>query len=204
MTPTQNRIVGQVILLLFLLLCLPAFGEAQFAPGKVVLIWTAPGDDNYTGQATGYDIRYQSVAIGPLDTENEWILAETVEGEPSPSPAGVTDSMEIGGLGYAVSYYFCIRAYDQAGNYSPMSNSPVAVSGDYIECPYEAGDLDRDGNINIFDATFLIKYLYLQGDPPDPAIAADINASGESNIHDIVDLLSFLYYDGDPPECVYE
>ncbi len=194
-----------MMLSLVIFLCLPLLSAAQTAPpGKVILKWTAPGDDNYTGQAAGYDIRYQSAALGPLDTEYEWDKANAVSGEPTPSPAGHTDSIIIDGLDYGASYYFCIRTYDRAGNLSLMSNSPLAVSGEYVECPYTPGDVNGDGMINIFDITYLLKFLYLEGSPPIPLEAGDTNASGNINIFDVTLLTSFLYLGNASPECVYD
>jgi hypothetical protein len=202
---TLKKPVGQLFLSLVVFLCLPAFSSAQAAPpGKVMLLWTAPGDDGYTGQAAGYDIRYQSAAKGLLDTENEWATAHTVAGEPLPSPAGQTDSMLIGGLDYGASYCFCIRTYDQAGNYSLLSNSPVAVSGDYIECPYTPGDVNADGTVNIFDATYMIRFLYMEGDDPIPLNSGDTDASGFINLFDITRLMTFVYFPSDPLDCVYD
>jgi hypothetical protein len=197
---------GRIVTLsLVIFLCLPLLSAAQATPpGKVILIWTAPGDDNYIGQAAGYDIRYQSAALGPLDSDYEWTKAHTVSGEPIPSPAGHTDSMIIGGLDYGASYYFCIRTFDRAGNLSLMSNSPLAVSGDYVECPYKLGDINGDGIVNIFDITYLLKYLYMEGSPPIPLAAGDTNASGNINIFDITLLTSFLYFGNVSLECVYD
>ena len=103
---------------------------ADFDNGVVVLQWTAPGDDGYDGQAAGYDLRYQISQLGQIDTEQEWQAANQVEGEPLPSPAGQIDSMMVIGLAPGLSYYFCIKAYDEAGNYSGLSNSPLKTAYD--------------------------------------------------------------------------
>lgn len=218
-TPIVRDLIRRFFVLLIIFLYQPVFGQDQyeagkagglragssgFDPGQVILIWTAPGDDGYSGRAAGYDIRYQPFSGGPIDTEYEWITAQTVTGEPPPSPAGSTDSMEISGLGYSIAYYFCIRAYDQFGNYSLMSNSPAATSGEYIDCPYMPGDATADGLINIFDIAWIIKFLYMDGDDPVPFEAGDVNGSGEINIYDITHLLNFVYFGGAEPVCVYE
>jgi len=96
--------------------------------GVVYLQWTAPGDDGNNGQATGYDLRYQISQLGQIDTEEEWIEANQVDGEPQPSPAGQVDEMIVTGLIADSSYYFCIKAYDEAGNYSGLSNSPLKTA----------------------------------------------------------------------------
>ena len=50
----------------------------------VTLTWTAPGDDNNTGTATTYDIRYGASAIN----SGNWASATQVTGEPTPTAAG--------------------------------------------------------------------------------------------------------------------
>jgi hypothetical protein len=66
---------------------------------------------------------------------------------------------------------------------------------------FDCGDVNNDGAINIFDATFIIRYLYLNGAQPPEMHLADVNNSGEVNIFDITDLISFMYLDGDELEC---
>lgn len=103
---------------------------ADLDNGVVDLQWTAPGDDGYEGQAAGYDLRYQIFQRGPIDTEEEWLAASQVDGEPQPSLAGQIDSMMVTGLVPDAGYYFCIKAYDEAGNYSGLSNSPLKTAYD--------------------------------------------------------------------------
>jgi len=104
--------------------------------GVVDLQWTAPGDDGYEGQAAGYDLRYQISQLGQIDNEEDWLAANQVDGEPQPSPAGQIDLMMVFGLVPDAGYYFCIKAYDEAGNYSGLSNSPLktayAYDPDYV------------------------------------------------------------------------
>ena len=98
--------------------------------GEVMLHWTAPGDDGNQGQASGYDLRYRDYIYGPINNQQKWQNATRVTGEPNPSPAGSTDSMLVSGLEPGARYYFCIKTYDDAGNYSGLSNSPLATASD--------------------------------------------------------------------------
>ncbi len=68
-------------------------------------------------------------------------------------------------------------------------------------CDYVCGDADGDGIINIFDVTFIISYLYLDGPPPDPLEAGDANGDGTINIFDVSHLISYLYMGGPAPTC---
>jgi uncharacterized repeat protein (TIGR02543 family) len=101
--------------------------------GQVILTWTAPGDDDNTGIASEYDIRYVLQANGPIDTEGEWLGASPVTGEPIPSAAGTPESMTVGGLVPGASYYFAIKTADEVPNWSALSNSPSGTAGSAVK-----------------------------------------------------------------------
>ena len=96
---------------------------------EVLLTWTATGDDGLNGIASGYEIHYLEAKYGPISNELAWRYSNRVSGEPIPSPSGQTDSMIITGLEDGKGYYFCIKAYDDAGNYSGLSNSTLKYAG---------------------------------------------------------------------------
>jgi hypothetical protein len=65
-----------------------------------------------------------------------------------------------------------------------------------------SGDGNGDGKISIFDISYLIAYLYLNGPAPKMGDASvDVNHSNEVNILDISYLLSYIYLNGPPPFC---
>jgi len=82
----------------------------------------------------------------------------------------------------------------------PHDYIPTIVSGT-IEIETLCGDANGDGDINIFDITHIISYLYLDGPPPVSLDAADVNNDGVINIFDVTHLIAFLYMDGDPLDC---
>ncbi len=84
------------------------------------LTWTAPGNDGNTGEATGYDLRYSTSAI----TAGNFSSATQVANVPFPRPAGGAESFTVTGLTAGTTYYFAIKAYDDAGNYATISNVP--------------------------------------------------------------------------------
>src|SRR3989339_1013382 len=85
---------------------------------SVTLTWTATGDDGTTGTATSYDIRYQTLTI----TSNNWDTANTCTGEPIPKAAGGSESFVISNLSASTTYYFAIKAADEAQSLSTLSN----------------------------------------------------------------------------------
>jgi hypothetical protein len=86
-------------------------------PYAITLEWTAPADNGLTGMAAAYDLRYSETLI----TEATWDSAGTATA-PSPLPAGTSQSAQITGLHPATQYYFAIRATDDSGNQTALSN----------------------------------------------------------------------------------
>lgn len=91
--------------------------------GEVDLTWTSPGDDNSTGTATTYDLRYSTVAI----TAGNWALATQVAGEPAPGVAGTAEAYVFTGTA-GVTYYFALKTSDEIPNTAAVSNSPSAAA----------------------------------------------------------------------------
>lgn len=84
----------------------------------VILNWTAPGNDGSEGTATLYDVRYST---SPLSDEN-WVTASQVLGEPAPALAGTTQTMTVVGLAPDTLYTFGIKTADGVPNWSALSN----------------------------------------------------------------------------------
>jgi len=96
---------------------------AEAKNGSVTLTWTATGDDGTQGSATSYDIRY---GVGtPIFDQGT-----TVDGEPTPAEAGTPESYDVTGLSDDQSYWFAIKATDDVGSSSPVSNIALANTPD--------------------------------------------------------------------------
>ena len=83
----------------------------------LMLSWTAPGDDGDEGTATSYSIR---VATAPI-TESNWDDAQTLPSPPTPQQAGTTEYY-FAAVDDGETYYFGIKATDDAANTSALSN----------------------------------------------------------------------------------
>jgi len=90
---------------------------------SVTLRWSAPGDDGHTGTAHRYDLRYAT----DLSVLEGWEGASVATGTPAPLPATHPQEAVVSGLTTGVPYVMALRATDEAGNASPMSNV-VAVT----------------------------------------------------------------------------
>ncbi len=99
---------------------------AQIFQSSVALTWTAPGDDASTGTATSYDLRHST--LGPILTEASFAASTQAVNLPAPSVAGSTESVVLVGLNPATTYFFAIKAVDEAGNAGAPSNSPSALT----------------------------------------------------------------------------
>jgi len=95
---------------------------AAIGENYVVLVWTAPGDDGDTGQASSYDVRYRTA--GPTNSDN--FDTSTPVPTPVPKPAGALEQLNVSGLASETIYWFAIRVADEVPNWSPVSN-PVEV-----------------------------------------------------------------------------
>jgi subtilisin family serine protease len=84
----------------------------------VGLSWSAPGDDGNAGTAWVYDVRY---SLAPIDERN-FNQATAVRGAPKPSSPGTRESFGVTGLKPDTAYFFALRARDDVGNASPLSN----------------------------------------------------------------------------------
>ena len=92
---------------------------------SVTLTWTATGDDGPIGRAAFYDVRYSTAPI----TSRTWDAAVRVLAEPAPKAAGGAESFPVTGLEPGTLYYFAVRARDNMGNQSALSNVAAATTG---------------------------------------------------------------------------
>jgi len=85
---------------------------------SISLHWTAPGGDGNVGKADRYDVRISTSPITPAN----FASAAQLPGAPTPLPAGTLQSMLVSGLKQDTLYYFALKAVDESGNWSEMSN----------------------------------------------------------------------------------
>ncbi|MFO7896484.1 MAG: hypothetical protein R6U84_06110 [Candidatus Cloacimonadales bacterium] len=92
------------------------------ADGRIKVEWTAPGDNENSGTAAEYEVRYSTSEIN----DSNWSEATLVtSGVPEPAVAGTEQNFNINFLENATIYYFAIKTTDAAGNLSEISNCPA-------------------------------------------------------------------------------
>ena len=114
--------------------------------GSAVLTWTAPGDDDQSGTAAVYDVRYALSAITP----STWGAALQAVGEPAPPRAGALDSFTVMHLNSNTRYYFAMKTADEKRNWSGISNldSAATLESPDVTPPAAVADLA------VIDTTF--------------------------------------------------
>jgi hypothetical protein len=93
--------------------------------GEVDIEWTAVGDDGMEGLPTEYILR---TSPQPIIDETSWVAASERVGEPAPAPAGETMRMTVRELPPAQTVFIAVRAVDDFGNLSPLSDLASAKS----------------------------------------------------------------------------
>jgi hypothetical protein len=82
------------------------------------LQWTAPGDDGHVGRARAYMLRYSTLPITSANFDGATMVVTASR----PQPAGSRESFTVHGLTSDTRYYFALKAMDDAGNWSALSN----------------------------------------------------------------------------------
>ena len=114
---------------------------ASVATNSLTLRWTSTGDDNTTGTAASYDIRYSTAAI----TSANFTSATIASGEPAPLIAGTVQTFVLAGLTTGQIYYVAMKVSDERGNVSLISNVVSGTPADTI-APAAVRDLSLGPN----------------------------------------------------------
>jgi len=85
---------------------------------SVTLRWTATGDDGNSGNAQRYEVRYNTQPI----TDSNFAQSTLAPNLPVPQPPGSQETFAASGLDPNTIYYFAVKAFDNGGNDSGVSN----------------------------------------------------------------------------------
>jgi hypothetical protein len=89
-------------------------------------------------------------------------------------------------------YYWRARATD---SYEESVWSPDPVGFWTMRC----GDANSDQDVNVSDAVFIINYIFVGGDPPNPIESGDCNCDGTCNVSDAVMIINYVFVGGNAP-----
>ncbi len=104
---------------------------------KIILTWTASGDDHSTGTAYYNDARY---SFSPIDSGN-FNLATQVIGLSEPKPGGLPETLTVAGLNFSTPHYFAVKAFDEWNQSSMVSNSPLGITLGPPDIAFSPGSL---------------------------------------------------------------
>ena len=137
----------------------------------VTLTFTAVGADGLSGQASRYDVRY---ALNPI-TAVTFEEATPVANPPTPSAPGTLESLQVIGLQAGEYYYFAVKALDDGGHKSALSNVVGALTEDGIDVRPPA---------RVDDLTVFLSQANI---PVEPLIHADSGARASSPAAHLLD-----------------
>jgi parallel beta-helix repeat protein len=107
-----------------------------------------------------------------------------------------------------------------AGDFHPLGNSPLIDAGSeqsaefpwngprtdmgLYEVHYLIGDSNHDGEFNVSDVVFLIRYIFQVPIPPDPIYSGDYSCDRKVSIVDVTQMINYIFLDGPGPCDGYE
>jgi hypothetical protein len=174
-------------------------GQVIVCPTDQAIIYTNPGQIEFLsedGQAP--DPQTFSVAnpcFGDLQWEasesSEWFDLDSYSGT---APSDITITVDISGIGSG--YYLDsieLSSIDAA-------NSPhfVRVTLELNQA-YLCGDANGDGSVNVSDAVYIINYVFIGGNPPEPQASGEVNCDGSVNVSDAVWIINYVFIGGNAP-----
>ena len=92
---------------------------------RIVLTWTAPGNDGNLRTAVKYDVRY---ATFPITNDALFDVAVPALDEPRPSVPGSRETCTVKNLLSGVPYFFALKTLDDIPNASALSNMASATT----------------------------------------------------------------------------
>jgi hypothetical protein len=144
--------------------------------------------------ASGYDTRFLfsfgAVDLGPGDSV-EFALVVTVADDFHQNP---NDYNNLFHTGYPEDYYDALDFSDIENDIMAARNLYESISMEYVK-----GDANYDSEVTIADIVYLINFIFLGGDKPNPYLAGDNNCDGKVNLTDIVYLINYLFRGGNEP-----
>ena len=91
-----------------------------------------------------------------------------------------------------------LQEYTVAGQFTDETS--FSVTGRVTIIGHRAGDINRDGAVNISDLTYLIDFIFRGGPQPPVMELADVNGScGQANIVDLTYFIGFIFRGGPSP-----
>lgn len=82
---------------------------------------------------------------------------------------------------------------------NPTFHDYFSITVSQILPQYICGDANSDGNINVSDAVWIINFVFLSSEPPNPMESGDPNCDGSVNVSDAVYIINNVFVGGNDP-----
>gem|GEM_PF-4963098 len=104
---------------------------------------------------------------------------------------------------YAFDHWSTTGGIDIADEYSRSTTAALDCHGSikawFFFCEHICGDVNRDCEVDIDDAVYLIAYIFSGGAAPYPIEDGDVDCSSEVDIDDVVYIINFIFSGGYAP-----
>jgi hypothetical protein len=104
---------------------------------------------------------------------------------------------------YAFDHWSATGGINIADEHSQSTTVTIDCHGSikawFFFCEHTCGDVNRDCEIDIDDAVYLIAYIFVGGPAPDPLEDGNVDCSGGVDIDDVVYLINFIFSGGNAP-----
>lgn len=178
--------------------------------GEINVTWSAPAEDGTSGgPVAGYLMKIRDSLDGPITAAN-FTSSLTVTRTLPVTPPGSSQTVVLtvnDGLQPGRAYYVALKSYDDAGNYSAISNNAKATAKSQTivpcnvpptYCTGTTGNLNcnEDSYVDVTDLTILLSYLFIDNRRPCCFGEANIDGLGgpEPDIGDLTRLVQYLFY----------
>ena len=104
-----------------------------------------------------------------------------------------SEGLLSGSSSSAGSYGFYAVVEDETGS---KAEKPLEL---VIGAAYICGDANADLSVNVSDAVYIINYVFVGGDAPNPLESADANCDLSVNVSDAVYIINFVFSGGNNP-----
>ncbi len=99
----------------------------------------------------------------------------------------------------SISYYIYAEDGTDSSAIDPFNAPDIDYNFVVEVAVYLCGDANRDSDINVGDAVFLINYVFKDGPAPNPICAGNANGDSGTNVGDAVYLINYVFKSGPPP-----
>ncbi|MCH8992562.1 MAG: S8 family serine peptidase, partial [Acidobacteria bacterium] len=162
--------------------------------GSVSLIW----DNRFNGQAA-YKMTAGAGSNNVLLAAGTGVVAYLWLTAPYAALLGQTASVDSAWFG--TTSHLILTSYFDNGYPDYFSGGSVTITGVACDCSFH-GDLNGDGDINVFDIVGVVDVAFREGDPAitDESCPhdtrADYNCDGEINVFDVVEAVDIAFREG--------